>query len=71
MAKGPEELYKERLKRVEDAVQLKVPDRVPVIPGFELFYAKYGGLSYYEAFYDYEKIKTAVKKTVADFEPDM
>ena len=31
MAKTPEELYEERTKRVLDAVQLKIPDRVPFI----------------------------------------
>jgi hypothetical protein len=30
MGKTPEELYQEREKRFNDAVQLKVPDRVPI-----------------------------------------
>jgi len=32
--KTPEELFQERSQRIEDAVQLKVPDRVPVAPTF-------------------------------------
>jgi len=71
MAKTPEELFKERSQRVEDAVQLKEPDRVPVAPLFSYFYAKYAGITPAEAHYDYEKWIMAVKKTVIDFEPDM
>ena len=71
MAKTPEELYQERVKRVEDAVQLKVPDRVPVAPIFGYFYAKYAGITPEEAHYDYDKWSMAVKKTVMDFQPDL
>lgn len=71
VAKTPEELFRERSKRVEDAVQLKVPDRVPVAPNFGFFYAKYAGITCEEAYYDYDKWKMAVNKTVIDFEPDM
>jgi len=69
--KTPEELLQERTKRVEDAVQLKVPDRVPVAPNFGFFYAKYAGITPEEAHYDYDKWAMAVKKTVLDFQPDM
>ena len=69
--KTPEELFQERSKRVEDAIQLKVPDRVPVAPNFGFFYAKYAGITPEEAHYDYEKWKAAIKKTVVDFQPDM
>ena len=71
MTKTPEELFKERSKRVEDAVQLKLPDRVPVAPNFGFFYAKYAGITCQEAHYDYDKWSMAVKKTVIDFQPDM
>lgn len=71
MGKTPEELFKERSKRVEDAVQLKVPDRVPVAPNFGFFYAKYAGITCEQAHYDYDKWRMAVKKTVIDLEPDM
>lgn len=71
MGKTPEGLFRERSLRVEDAVQLKVPDRVPVAPSFGFFYAKYAGITCEEAFYDYDKWVAAVKKTVVDFQPDM
>jgi len=71
MAKTPEALYEERTKRVLDAVQLKVPDRVPFMSFFNFFHAKYGGITCEEAMYDYDKLAMAAKKTIMDFEPDM
>jgi len=69
--KTPEELFRERSKRFEDAVQLEVPDRVPVAPNFGFFYAKYAGITPESAHYDYDKWAMAIKKTVVDFQPDM
>ncbi len=69
--KTPEELFRERSQRVEDVVQLRVPDRVPVAPIFQYFYAKYGGITHKEANYHYGKWSTAVKKTAVDFQPDL
>ncbi|HUT72179.1 MAG TPA: uroporphyrinogen decarboxylase family protein [Desulfatiglandales bacterium] len=71
MQKTPEELYEERTKRVLDVVQLKVPDRVPFMPFFHFFHAKYGGITCQEAMYDYDKLAMVAKKTLMDFEPDM
>ena len=58
----PEELFRERNQRIEDAVQLKVPDRVPVAPTFCYFYSRYGGITAEDAHYDYDKWSMAVKK---------
>ena len=41
MEKTPKELYQERLTRVEDAIQVKVPDRVPIVPIGDYFPGKY------------------------------
>jgi uroporphyrinogen-III decarboxylase len=71
MAKKSEALYAERTKRVLDAVQLRVPDRVPFMPFVNFFHAKYGGITCQEAMYDYDKLAMAAKKTIMDFEPDM
>ena len=70
-SKTPEELFKERSQRIEDAVQLKVPDRVPVAPIFCYFYSRYGGITAEEAHYDYDKWSMAVRKTAVDFQPDL
>jgi hypothetical protein len=50
MTKTPEELLAERTKRVMDAVNLKVPDRVPMFLPISAFGAKYGGITVKEAF---------------------
>jgi len=71
MEKSPEELYKEREKRVNDAIQLKVPDRVPFIPATHLYAAKYTGMTLEEAFYDPDKWCAANKKMNIDLEPDL
>ena len=70
MAKTPEELYQEREKRLNDAVQLRVPDRVPIAPYCMFFPAKYSGLSCEEVMYDYDKMGEAMRKVVVDFDLD-
>jgi len=71
MEKTPEELFKERTKRVEDAIQLRVPDRVPFLPAFSFFPAKYAGIGFEEAMYDYDKLAEISRKAIIDFEADM
>jgi hypothetical protein len=69
--KTPEQLYQEREKRVSDAIQLQVPDRVPVLLGLGYFPATYTGISCEAAYYDYAQWRWANKKTILDFEPDL
>lgn len=71
MEKAPEELYREREKRVSDAIQLKVPDRVPIVPFVGFFPAYYAGITPQEAMYDYDKAYMAWKKIALDFQWDM
>jgi hypothetical protein len=66
-----EELFRERTRRVEDAIQLRVPDRVPFLPAFSFFPAKYAGVSFEEAMYDYDKLAEISKKAIIDFGADM
>jgi len=64
-------LYAERLQRVMDAVQLRQPDRVPTV-FFNMFWlARYGGISYREAMYDYERLAALARKAMLEFEPDI
>ncbi|MFC1920820.1 uroporphyrinogen decarboxylase family protein [Chloroflexota bacterium] len=70
MAKTAEELYREREKRVSDAVQLKEPDRVPFMSMFHFFPAKYAGISFEQVMYDYDKLAEASKRVITDFEFD-
>jgi len=64
-------LINERLKRVEDAIALRVPDRVPFFPQTNLLAVKYGSISVKEAFYDYEKWFLACRKMNMELEPDL
>ncbi|MBN2240447.1 MAG: hypothetical protein JW712_11800 [Dehalococcoidales bacterium] len=68
--KSVEELYAEREKRILDAVQGKVPDRVPVVFGGTYFAMKYVGLPYSTAYYDPATWKQGYKKMMAELEPD-
>lgn len=64
-------LYDERLKRIEDAIALKQPDRVPCIPFPQTYmYTRYG-YTMAEVMYDTSKGKDAVRKFLKEYEPDM
>jgi hypothetical protein len=68
--KTPEELYAERQKRLWDAVQMKVPDRVPVVFGGTFFACKYAGIPYSAAYYDAPTWRKAFKKMIVEMAPD-
>jgi hypothetical protein len=67
----PEQRYREKGKRLGDAVRLQVPDRVPVMLELSYFPAWYTGLTYEAAFYDYDNWLKANIKTITDFDPDL
>jgi hypothetical protein len=69
--KSVEELHEERGRRIRDAVELRVPDRVPVVIGTGVFAARYGGLTASALYYDHPAYKTACRKMILDFEPDL
>ncbi len=64
-------LYRQRLKRVQDAVCLRVPDRVPLIPSGHFFVTNSAGLSTREAMFDHDRLEAAWKKFTLDTRPDM
>ncbi len=68
--KTTEELVKEREKRMYDAIELRIPDRVPVTMHTGVFSAKYAGIPLSAMYYDHAAYKEACLKTVLDFEPD-
>ena len=70
MAKTAEELYQERATRIRHAIQLKVPDRIPIVPDAQFFPFKYARITVEEGMYDYSKTYSAWKKTFTDFEWD-
>ncbi len=68
--KTVEELTTEREKRIKDALELKVPDRVPVTVGTGAFAARYSGLTASAEYYDQAAYREACRKMLLDFEPD-
>jgi hypothetical protein len=68
--KSVEQLCEEREKRVTDAIELRVPDRVPVNIQTSVFSARYAGLPLSAMYYDHAAYREACLKTILDFEPD-
>jgi hypothetical protein len=67
-----EKAYKARINRVRDAIEMtKLPDRVPICPLHGFFPVYHAGMTPHEVMYDYDKLTTAFKKFVLDFEPDV
>jgi hypothetical protein len=62
--------YRERTRRITDAILLRKPDRIPLMPMWEFFYAKYAGYSCEDVMYDEQKAGDSVMKTVTELEPD-
>ena len=60
-----------RLKRYEDAVALREPDRVPFFPKVGKSYTQAGGISNYEATTDFRNLKDCMRKFLARYELDL
>ncbi len=69
--KENEALYKARGKRITDAVELKVPDRVPITASFYFFPARYYGYTIQEVMYDPDKMMEVQMKATREFQPDL
>ncbi|MEJ2111404.1 MAG: hypothetical protein P8Z37_16135, partial [Acidobacteriota bacterium] len=70
MGKATEQIYREREKRYIDAVQLRVPDRVPTSVHLSYLPARFTGITYSDSYYDFPKWKEAYIKTALYFQPD-
>jgi len=68
--KTVDQLSEERAKRINDAIELRVPDRVPVTIHTGVFAARYAGLPLSAMYYDHAAYREACLKTTLDFEPD-
>jgi len=63
--------YRHRLSRIQDALHLKIPDRVPWAPTFGTFPAHYGRITIQEAMYDFDKAHQAWKHTMVSMDPEL
>jgi len=70
MDKAAEQAWREREKRLSDAVELKVPDRVPISLGLNYFPAKFTGTTTWAAYYDWPAWKEVYLKAARYYEPD-
>jgi uroporphyrinogen-III decarboxylase len=69
--KNNEATYKEREKRIRDAVELRVPDRVPITASFYFFPARHYGYTIQEVMYDADKMMDVQLRATREFRPDL
>jgi uroporphyrinogen-III decarboxylase len=69
--RAPQELRREREQRITDAINLRIPDRVPVSCELGFFAARYAGMPCSAAYYDCDSWLDAYRKTLRDFQPDI
>lgn len=70
MEKTSKDLYAERKKRIEDVINLRTPDRVPIAPEAACYHVKYSGMTWVDALYDTPKAKSAAAKMLKELEFD-
>jgi uroporphyrinogen-III decarboxylase len=64
--------YQTREKRIEDAIQIKVPDQVPMLLFLNHYPARHvGGMILQEAYYDIDKWLDVNEKVILEFTPDL
>lgn len=56
-------------ERIDTAIRLGKPDRVPVVPLMDIFAARYGGITQHEMFFNMRKSDQALEKTIRDLGP--
>jgi uroporphyrinogen-III decarboxylase len=65
-----QQAYDKRFQRIMDCVALKQPDRMPVALHATFWLARYGGVTYKELMYDFEKNMAIGERAVLELEPD-
>jgi hypothetical protein len=68
--KPAKQLHTERQRRLNAAMDVKVPDRVPISLPIGNFPAKYVGIPCSAAYYDFDAWYDAYEKTLKEFRPD-
>lgn len=70
MEKTPVDLYNDRYNRIDDAINLKIPDQIPIVLDFGLLTSRYAGVPIKEIYYDHVKLGKAYEKSIPHFGPD-
>jgi len=68
--KSNEQLLAERQQRLDDALELKQPDRIPINMPAGYLLAEYGGVSHAVQQHDKEKAQELLEAFALEFEPD-
>jgi uroporphyrinogen-III decarboxylase len=68
--KSPQQLLGERAKRMQDAVELRQPDRIPIQLGFSYMLAEIGGITRQEFHDNPEKAQQILEQAALEFQPD-
>lgn len=68
--KTPDVLGAERVRRIHDAMQLRQPDRVPLMMSIGYMLAELGGITKQELLEDPAKAQELLEKAALDFQPD-
>lgn len=68
--KSPEQLCAERAKRIQDVIELKVPDRIPINLMFSYMLAEMGGVTKLTLHEDPELAQQLLEKAALYFQPD-
>lgn len=69
--KAPDQMFAARNKRVEDAIHLCQPDRIPIMFPASYFLAEYTGITKQELHENPAKSHAALEKVALDFQPDI
>ncbi len=64
------DLLRQREERINDAIELKEPDQVPVMFIFGFFPARVAGITFEDAMYDYDKTMQSWIKAMVEFQAD-
>lgn len=71
MEQTPAELLAARTKRVKDAYELRVPDRVPIALNFGYMLARLGGITNQELERNTDKAQELLEQCALQFQPDV
>ena len=71
IGKAPEQLFAERNERLQAALALKQPDRIPIILGMSYMLADMYGVTHQEQQENGEKEQEMLEKAAAYFQPDV
>jgi hypothetical protein len=69
-AKDPKQLYAERAKRLQDALTMKQPDRIPIQLPMSYMLAEMGGITNQEFLENPAKAQELLEKAAVEFQPD-